>query len=294
MKSSPNLTLAYFWVTLAYLLCFLGAYFSFVYFADYQLITRLFLADFIATVIIFIFSYLFKNSSFYDPYWSVIPVFLLIGFWLGQNSNGDFTRQILFLIITLAWAIRLTFNWLRGWQGLGHEDWRYIELNRQTGKWYWLVSFLGIHLFPTVVVFLGCLPMFATYSVANTQIINWLDIFAFLLGLLAVWLEATADNQLRKFIQSKPGQGQVIQSGLWAYSRHPNYLGEILFWWSLFFFALAAGLTYWWTGVGAVSITAMFVFITIDMMEKRQLKSKPTYADYQKRVPKLIPRFFIR
>lgn len=292
MHLSKNLISAYFWVSLAYLLCLAFAYFTLIYLPDYHLITRLFIADFVATAAIFIFSYIFKNSSFYDPYWSVIPVFLLIAFWWWSSGIGDNIRQVLFLIIVLVWAIRLTFNWLRAWQGLHHEDWRYIELHQKTGVWYWLVSFLGIHLFPTVVVFLGCLPMFVVYSVGEANTLNWLDIVAFLLGILAVWLEATADNQLRKFIQSNPAKGQVIESGLWAYSRHPNYLGEILFWWSLFLFALAVGLNYWWAGVGALSITAMFVFITIDMMEKRQLNSKMAYADYQKRVPRLIPKLF--
>jgi steroid 5-alpha reductase family enzyme len=170
---------------------------------------------------------------------------------------------------------------------LHHEDWRYGHLQQQTGKFYWLVSFLGIHLFPTVVVYLGCLPMYAALSVSS-QSINLLDYIALIISLLAVLIEAIADEQLRSFVKSKPPKGSIMQQGLWAYSRHPNYFGEILFWFGLYLFGLAAGFEFWWTGVGALSIWAMFVFITIDMMEKRQLQNKPHYAQYAQRVSRWL------
>src|SRR5579871_5730608 len=115
-------------------------------------------ADVVATVVVFLFSVILSNSSMYDPYWSVAPVPIAL-FWLSQpGSNGLANpRHILIFTLVCLWAIRLTANWAYQWHGVGHEDWRYRDIKRQAGFFYWPVSFLGIHLMPTVLVFAGCL-----------------------------------------------------------------------------------------------------------------------------------------
>jgi steroid 5-alpha reductase family enzyme len=77
---------------------------------------------------------------------------------------------------------------------------------------------------------------------------------------------------------------------LWKYSRHPNYLGEISTWWGLFIFAVASGCSWWWTGIGAVAITVMFIFASIPLMEERMLATRTDYAEYRNRVPSLLPK----
>ena len=79
--------------------------------------------------------------------------------------------------------------------------------------------------------------------------------------------------------------------GLWAYSRHPNYFGEIMFWWGIFFFGLAADFHYWWTIIGPVSVTLLFTVISIPLMEKRNLERRPDYAKVRESIPVLIPWF---
>ncbi len=83
-----------------------------------------------------------------------------------------------------------------------------------------------------------------------------------------------------------------MDRGVWAYCRHPNYLGEILFWWGVFLFGLAADGDSWWRGVGALWMTVMFVTISIPMIDKRSLARRPRYAEHMKRVPALIPNPF--
>ncbi len=111
------------------------------------------LADLTATIVVFAFSVAFRNSSFYDAYWSVAPPLLLGYWWL--SGDGEFARVFVVAALVLTWAVRLTGNWARGWNGLDHEDWRYPKIRDATGRLYWPVSFLGIHLVPTVVVFIG-------------------------------------------------------------------------------------------------------------------------------------------
>ena len=83
----------------------------------------------------------------------------------------------------------------------------------------------------------------------------------------AIILETTSDEQLRKFVKANPKPGKIMSTGLWAYSRHPNYLGEIMLWWGLFLFALSADLSYWWVVVGPIAMTLLFIFISIPILQ---------------------------
>jgi len=82
----------------------------------------------------------------------------------------------------------------------------------------------------------------------------------------------------------------VMDRGLWRYSRHPNYLGEIMFWLSMYLFALAVGLGFWWTGIGVVAMVAMFLGASIPMLDDRSEARRPEFADYRRRTSALIPR----
>lgn len=259
-------------------------------------------ADVAATLAIFAFSRAWNNSSIYDPYWSVIPP-VIGGYWLLVPGGGVPLRQAAVLFVLSAWAVRLTWNWLRGWDGLSHEDWRYVDLQTQHGPRYWWVSFAGIHMFPTVVVFLGCLPLWPALTSPN-RALGVLDAVALLVAGGAVLIETVADEQLRSFRRAQasgahsadgdgsaaiPGGGKILDTGLWAWSRHPNYFGEMLFWWGLYLFGVAASPESWWMFLGAASITVMFVTISIPMIDERSCKRRPGYAEHMKKVPALFP-----
>ena len=104
----------------------------------------------------------------------------------------------------------------------------------------------------------------------------------------AILIEALADEQMRAFARTKKS-GDIMQSGLWAYSRHPNYFGEISFWWGLFLFGLAADASWWWTGVGAVAMTLLFHFASVPMLDARSVERRPGYEDHMRRVNAIVP-----
>ena len=114
------------------------------------------IADAISTIIVFIFSLIFKNSSVYDPYWSVKPIVVVLGLAFTYQIN---IPRILALIAILLWGVRLTLNWAYTFKNLNHQDWRYIMLKEKTGMFYPVINLLGIHIFPTVVVYLCMLPV---------------------------------------------------------------------------------------------------------------------------------------
>jgi steroid 5-alpha reductase family enzyme len=235
------------------------------------------LSDVVATIVVFAFSLGMDNSSLYDPYWSVAPAVITL-WWLTQFGGvGGVTavRQVGVTILVCAWAARLTWNWLRRWNGLRDEDWRYADY-RRLGGGYWPVSFLGFHMMPTVLVFVACLSLVPALS-STSRAIGVLDVLALLVTVTAILMEAGADRQLRQFLMTR-SPGQILDTGLWALSRHPNYFGEVLFWWGLWLFGLAADPSRWWTIVGPAGVTALFLGISVPMMDKRMLSRHPEYA----------------
>ncbi len=247
-------------------------------------------ADVAATVVIFGFSVAYRNSSFYDPYWSLAPLPIAVYWLLRPEFPGvNPIRMGAVLALLTLWSLRLTWNWLRGWQGLGHEDWRYLDLQQSSGRAYWLVSFSGIHMAPTFWVFTGCLSLYVSLA-AGREPFGPLDLLALAVTGGSIWLEARSDKQLKRYRESGPAPQEFLRSGLWAWSRHPNYLGEMGFWWGLYLFGLAANPSWWWTIAGPLSITLMFRFISLPMIETRMKQRRPGYADYASRSSMLLPR----
>lgn len=285
---NANRVTSFYWIALAYSLCFLAASVYLYYSPLQQALIDAFIADTIATIIIFMFSRFFRNSSFYDAYWSVLPPFLLGYWWCYHHSDIDTQRFFLVSIVVAFWAIRLTWNWCKHWPGLSHEDWRYDLLKAKVPKIECLTDFFGIHFFPTVQVFLGMLPVYAL-TVLNTGPLNSLDIIAFIIGVSAPTIQLIADRQLHHFIaHRKPGE--IIEVGLWKYSRHPNYFGELLFWLSLGLFGLAAYPEgWWWQGLGFIAMLLMFLLASIPMMEERSLERRPNYQRIIDSTSMLIP-----
>ncbi len=247
-----------------------------------------FAADIAATLAIYALARVFRNASFYDPYWSIAPIAIAV-FWLTAAATVSSCRPWIVIALISLWGLRLTWNWARGWRGLKHEDWRYADMRARHGvkKRFWIVELIGIDLVPTLMVFLGCLSLYPVLA-DSVKAIWWLDCIAVLVAAAAIFIETMADEQMIAFAKRKQ-PGQIMNKGLWKYSRHPNYFGEISFWWGLYFFGLAANPSYWWTIAGPIAITLLFVFISIPMMDKRSMARRPEYAEHMKKVSALVP-----
>jgi len=259
-------------VALVYIIAGLAAIVTLEYIPIDSILRKTLVADIAATLVVFIFSMLFRNSSMYDPYWSVAPIFIAF-YWLfkafGFPFTGiDFTVWIIILLL-IAWGVRLTWNWMLRWEGFGDEDWRYVKIKRKTGVFYWPSSFITIHLMPTLWVFAGMVPVYYAIN-ANTSPVSMLFSLATLVTIIAISLETIADNQLRKHLRTRKSKDELLKTGLWGIIKFPNYAGEMLFWWGMYLFALAYNIDFWWTIFGPISITLLFIFISIPMMKKRR------------------------
>jgi len=265
------------------------ATFAFSLTVDWML--RVFIADLVATLVVFLASLYYRNASLYDPFWSLAPPIIALGLWLTQFEN---LRLLLMLLFVGIWGIRLTANWLKTWHGLEAEDWRYQALQAKSGRWYGLVSLFGIHLFPTVLVFLGCISLFVVADRPLTGLNYW-DLLAVLVTSASIWIEYQADRELHQFRTQRATPTEVINRGLWARCRHPNYLGEMGFWFGLWLFSVAATTSIWQLAtLGPLAMIVLFVVISIPMIETKLLAEKPAYAHYQKNTPMLLPRLTLR
>lgn len=240
-------------------------------------------ADALATVFVWFMGVMFKTASMYDPYWSlqtlIIYVFLLI-----RNQNWNL-GTILLLVVLAIYSVRLTVNFIIGFDSLAYVDWRYRMLKEKSGKFYPVVNLLGICMFPTLVVYACTLPVIVY---ANIGMFSFLDTIGLAIILLGVLLEFIADIQMKTFIKNRTSRNEVINVGLWKYSRHPNYLGEILIWFGAALTLIVASFTYWYFIIGAVINLLMFLFISIPMEEKHLREYKENYDEYLKTTSVLL------
>lgn len=260
---------------------------------DVDPLIRALIADVVATLVIFGFSMLFANSSVYDAYWSVAPPVIAIawiaGVWSGMTGD-ERVRALVVATLISVWAVRLTLNWARTWPGLDDEDWRYVSIRVATrGRLpWWLVSLTGIHLMPTLVVFAAMVSVWASTGAASREL-GWIDLIALVVTGGAILVESLADRQRRLFASDPSNRGQSCDRGLWRLCRHPNYLGEIGFWFGLWLFGLAAAPGWWPTLAGPLVMVGLFVLVSVPMMDRRSLSRRPDYAAVMERLPALLP-----
>ena len=246
-----------------------------------QPIGALLMADVLATIVVWGFGLLYENVSIYDPYWSVFPpvAFLLWAFYTSVWS----LPVILLLVASWYWGWRLTRNWAITFKGIGHEDWRYTKYRDRHPLVFHAINLFGLNMMPTLVVFAAILPglkLFETIAPANI-----LTYFGCVVCIVSATIQLIADKQSHDFRAAHPGK--VCNVGLWKHGRHPNYFGEIQFWWGIWIMYASLNGFDMFIG-GAIAMTALFLGISIPLMEKRQLANKPDYAEYRKQTRILI------
>ena len=229
-------------------------------------------ANVIATVIVWGFGLVYENVSVYDPYWSVAPPVMFTAFAM---YKGCWTLPVVLLLIAVwYWGIRLTHNWAVTFKGLAHEDWRYTKYREaQSPALFFVTNLFGLCM----------MPGFGLSGLdAPVNALTWLG---FAICIAAASIQLIADTQSRRFRAAHPGR--VCDTGLWRRGRHPNYFGEISMWWGVWImYASLCGLD--WLVLGPIAMTALFLFISIPLMESRQLANKPAYASYRSRTRILI------
>lgn len=223
------------------------------------------------------------DASIVDPFWG--PGFLLVSLtYLLVDGSYD-ARGVLVLLLVAAWAVRLGWHLLVRNREEG-EDERYRQMREKRGRRFWWQSLFTVFWLQALLLWVISAPLLG--AVVGTGSLGPWDVAGALLFALGLSLEAVADRQLARFKADPRNRGRVLDTGLWRYSRHPNYFGEAVLWWGFYLFAVGAGEA--WTAVGPVVITFLLLKVSgVTMLERNLKRSKPGYAEYVERTSAFVP-----
>jgi steroid 5-alpha reductase family enzyme len=226
-----------------------------------------------------------RDVSIIDPVWG--PAFVVVALVGALAGDGDTTRRWLLAALTAAWGLRLGAHLLRRKLAEPEEDRRYARMRSERGKSFVPWSLYAIFGVQGLLVLIVSLPLQVASERAaglNATVIPGLVLFA-----VGLAFEGIGDEQLRRFKADAANKGKVMDRGLWRYTRHPNYFGDICIWWGLWLVTLPAGGT-WWTAIGPAVMTFFLVRVSGKAMLERDIgRRRPEYASYIKRTSGLIP-----
>ena len=271
---------------ITYILAGAAGIIAFEYIKDYiQIYYAIFAANAIATVITWLSGVIFKSASVYDPYWSVQTPVIMIALMAATGALNPGT--CIFLAFVLFWAVRLTANFIAGFHDMSYVDWRYRMLKEKTGKFFQIVNLLGICMFPTIVVYIASIPAIA-YILEERTFSLW-NIIGLAIMFTGTMFELFADKQMKFFIKTRKDRSEINRVGLWKHSRHPNYLGEIMFWYGVALVYILPDFSHFYYLAGAVINHIMFLTVSVPMAEKNMKTYKPDFETYQKTTRMFLP-----
>ncbi len=232
----------------------------------------------------FLVSLLKKRNDVADIAWGLGFILLAwISFFLSDSFHA---RQLLINILITIWGARLAIHIYFRNKGK-KEDYRYKEWREKWGRWFYLRSYLQVYLLQGTLLYLIVFPVLLIHNNPGTSL-GFLDVFGVLLWLIGFFFETVGDLQLSGFIKNPANKGKLMDKGLWKYTRHPNYFGEVLQWWAVWVIALSV--EYGAYGViGPLTITILILKISgIPMLEK-SLSKHPEFEEYKKKTSIFFP-----
>lgn len=229
-----------------------------------------------------------EDASIVDPLWG--PAIVLVGVMHALASGAELVgARLSILLLACAWAARLAWHLARRHAATG-EDRRYRKMREARGARWWWQSLFVVFSLQAVLAWIVALPLMVGATGAGTLgVVGVLGVLVFLGGFFC---EALADGQLARFKARAESAGQVLDTGLWRYSRHPNYFGETVVWWGLGLVALdlGHGAAAWWALVGPAAITFLLLKVSgVTLTEADIADRRPEYRDYVRRTSAFVP-----
>jgi steroid 5-alpha reductase family enzyme len=232
----------------------------------------------------FVVSLIKKRNDVADIAWGL--GFMLMS-WVSFFLSGTYgVRGFLVAVLVSIWGIRLAWHIYRRNKGKT-EDYRYMAWRKEWGKWFYSRSYFQVYLLQGALLFLIVSPVLFINKNAGGAL-GLLDLIGLAVWIFGFYFESVGDAQLARFIKNPENKGKLMQSGLWAYTRHPNYFGEVAQWWGIWLVALSVP-----SGVlgiiGPITITFLILKVSgIPMLEKKMAEN-PEFAEYSRKVSRFLP-----
>lgn len=238
-------------------------------------------------LLLWVTSVAIKDVSVVDPAWG--PAFVLVAAVAWVAGDGDAGRRALLFALTALWGLRLGLHLTRRKLGeLGEEDKRYAEMRERRGDGSFALHSLGVVFgLQAFLVLVVSLPL--QVAAQSGDGLDLLTVPGVALWAVGLFFEAVGDAQLERFKADPASKGQVMDTGLWRYTRHPNYFGDFCVWWGLYLVAVSAGGA-WWTVVGPVVMSFFLIQGSgKGLLEKTIGTRRPGYAEYVRRTSGFVP-----
>jgi steroid 5-alpha reductase family enzyme len=235
-----------------------------------------------------ILSLIIRDASIADIFWGL--GFVLIAWMTFILADGYVLRSILLVLPVSIWGLRLaTYIGLRK-RGKG-EDRRYRKWRAQHGNNFWWVSLFKVFGLQGILLWVISLTVQAGMIASEPKALGWLDGAGFLIWTIGFVFEAVGDFQLHRFKADPANRGKVMDRGLWAYTRHPNYFGESLMWWGIFVVTLSTPDSLW-TVISPITITFLLLKVSgVTLLEKTIVEKRPAYRAYKENTSAFFPWF---
>jgi steroid 5-alpha reductase family enzyme len=231
-------------------------------------------------VLTWIASVVRRDASLADRTWGL--GFVLVAWVIALRSA---TPDWLVVLLVSIWGLRLAAHiTVRNW---GHgEDRRYRAMRERNGPRWWLTSLWWVFGLQALLCLIIALPLAVAVPQEGSGLLR---LFGLGLWLVGFAFEAVGDWQLVQFTRDSPNRTRVLDTGLWRYTRHPNYFGEVVLWWGLWLIAAGAG--GWWTIPGPMVITFLLLKVSgVTLLEDGLATRRPGYAEYVRRTSAFLPR----
>lgn len=238
-----------------------------------------------AMTVLWLVSLAVADSSIVDIFWG--SAFVLVAWTAFVAADGLDARRILLVSMTSVWGARLTLY--LGWRNLGKgEDFRYAEWRRRHGRRWWWRSYLQVFLLQGALAWVVSLPIQAGQVPADPNL-GWMAVAGFAVWAIGLIFEGVGDLQLARFKADPANQGRVMDTGLWRYTRHPNYFGDFLVWWGLWLVAAEASGA-WWTFAGPLVMSWLLIRVSgARKLESTIGERRPGYSEYIRRTSGFFP-----
>lgn len=228
----------------------------------------------LVAAIAWVFSILINDVSFVDSLWSLF--FLIAALVFAGEAGLASAKSVLVLALVTIWALRLSAHiTIRNWGEA--EDYRYQEIRANNEPGFVVKSLYIVFGLQGVLAWIVAAPLLS--AIATTSAIGLLDVLAIALWVVGFTFEAVGDFQLSRFKADPTSRGRVLDTGLWRYTRHPNYFGEFCIWWSFWLFAASAGA--WWTIFSPILMSFLLLRVSgVAMLERTIANRRPEYLEY--------------
>ena len=229
-----------------------------------------------------------KDASIMDIFWG--PGFAFVAWLTYIMADGFWGRKLLAAVLVTLWGLRLAIHIAVRNFGKG-EDRRYRAWREKHGDRFWWVSFFKVFFLQGILLWVISLGFQTAQMASSPGTFIWLDALGCLVWAVGFFIEAVGDRQLERFRSDPNSRGKVMDRGLWAYTRHPNYFGESLIWWGLFLITLT-DIAHVWTVISPIVITLLLLKVSgVALLERDISERRPEYQAYIRRTHAFIPWF---